>query len=44
MDGMTEYQYRSVLKMLRMIISDCKTIEEAQQKINSLLDSESEEE
>ncbi len=35
---MTDYLYQSILKSIKMILSGCKTIEEAQEKIDILLD------
>ena len=35
---MTDYQYQTILKSIKMILSGCKSIEEAQEKIDVLLD------
>ena len=41
--SMTDYQYQSILKSIKMILSGCKSIEEAQEKIDILLEKESKE-
>ena len=41
---MTEFQYKSILQSIKMIISGCKSIEEAQEKIDILLGKETEDE
>ena len=35
---MTDYQYQAILKSIKMILSGCGSIEEAQKKIDELLD------
>lgn len=35
---MTDYQYQTVLKSIKMILSGCKDIKEAQEKIDELLE------
>ena len=35
--GMTDYQLRTILKMVKMILDGCSTIEEAREKIDILL-------
>ena len=39
---MTDYQYQSVLKTLKLIVRKCKTVEEVEEQIDYLLDKESE--
>ena len=34
---MTDYQYQSILRSIKMILSGCKTIDEAQDKLDELL-------
>ena len=41
--SMTDYQYQSILKSIKMILSGCKSIEEAQEKIDILLEKEGKE-
>ena len=38
---MTDYQYQTILKSIKMILSGCGSIEEAQKKIDELLDKDS---
>ncbi|MCR4908091.1 MAG: hypothetical protein K5985_04615 [Lachnospiraceae bacterium] len=38
MEAMTDYLYQSILKSIKMILSCCSTIEEAQKKIDILLE------
>ena len=41
---MTEFQYKSILQSIKMIISSCNSIEEAQEKLDILLGKEMENE
>ncbi|MBQ8970723.1 MAG: hypothetical protein IJ073_05360 [Lachnospiraceae bacterium] len=34
---MTDYQYRSILKSIKMILAGCKDIKEAEEKIDELI-------
>lgn len=36
-DNMTDYQFRTVLKMVIEILNGCKDVEEAKDKIKALL-------
>ena len=38
--AMTDYQYQSILKSIKMILHGCSSIEEAEQRIDELLESE----
>ena len=40
-NGMTDYQFISFLKMLRMLIHRCESVEEAEEVIDKILDEES---
>ena len=42
--AMTDYQYQSILKSIKMILSGCSSIEEAQKKIDILLEKENKKE
>ena len=35
---MTDYQYQSILKSIKMILKGCSSLEEAEAKIDELLD------
>ena len=37
-EGMTDYQFKIMLKMLYMLIDSCKDIEEAKSKIDELIE------
>ena len=37
---MTDYQYQTILKSVKMILSGCKSIKEAQEKIDELIGKE----
>ncbi len=38
---MTDYQYQSILKSIKLILRGCKTVEEVEQQIDYLLKKES---
>lgn len=40
---MTDYQYQTILKSIKMILSGCKTVEEAEEKIDILLEKDNKE-
>ena len=35
---MTDYQYQSILKSIRMIVQGCKSVEEVEEKLDELLE------
>lgn len=41
MDGMTDYQYESIIKMVIEILNGSDTIEDAQEKLEKLLKNKS---
>lgn len=41
MDGMTDYQYESIIKMVIEILNGSETIEDAQEKLEKLLKNKS---
>lgn len=36
-EGMTDYQFKTILKMILEILNSCKDIEEAKEKVKALL-------
>lgn len=43
-EQMTDYQFKTILKMFLEILNSSKTIEEAKEKVNALLTTESKDE